>query len=69
MRVGASLMFLGLLWASPALAHEGGRAAGFLSGLSHPISGLDHVLAMVAVVQIDLARRRASSGARVDVGE
>jgi urease accessory protein len=33
-----------------ALAHEeSGQAAGFLSGLSHPVSGLDHVLAMVAV--------------------
>jgi urease accessory protein len=33
-----------------ALAHEQtGQAAGFLSGLSHPVSGLDHVLAMIAV--------------------
>ncbi len=42
-----------LLWAltlpSPLAAHEGGSAAGLLSGLYHPISGLDHVLAMVAV--------------------
>jgi urease accessory protein len=30
-------------------AHEGGSTAGLLSGLIHPISGLDHVLAMVAV--------------------
>ena len=28
---------------------ESGEAGGFLSGVSHPISGLDHVLAMVAV--------------------
>ena len=36
--------------ASRALAHvETGQAAGFLSGLAHPVSGLDHVLAMVAV--------------------
>jgi urease accessory protein len=28
---------------------ESGAAAGLLSGLAHPISGLDHVLAMVAV--------------------
>jgi len=36
---------------APALwAHEeSGQAAGFLSGLRHPISGLDHVVAMVAV--------------------
>jgi urease accessory protein len=33
-----------------AFAHEeSGQAAGFLSGLAHPVSGLDHVLAMVAV--------------------
>ncbi len=33
-----------------AFAHEeSGRAAGFLAGLAHPVSGLDHVLAMVAV--------------------
>lgn len=32
------------------LAHqETGQAAGFLAGLAHPVSGLDHVLAMVAV--------------------
>jgi urease accessory protein len=39
-----------LALASPALAHvEQGAAEGFLSGLSHPVSGLDHVLAMLAV--------------------
>lgn len=44
------LLFLLLLWPSNALAHTpGGEALGFLSGLQHPISGLDHVLAMVAV--------------------
>jgi len=36
--------------ASRALAHvETGQAAGFLAGLAHPVSGLDHVAAMVAV--------------------
>lgn len=35
---------------SVALAHEEtGQAAGFVSGLSHPVSGMDHVVAMVAV--------------------
>lgn len=34
---------------SPLAAHEGGSAAGILSGLLHPISGVDHVLAMIAV--------------------
>jgi urease accessory protein len=38
------------LFAMPALAHvQQGQAAGFLTGLAHPVSGLDHVLAMVAV--------------------
>ena len=33
-----------------ALAHEErGQAAGLLAGLAHPVSGLDHVLAMIAV--------------------
>ena len=36
----------------PVVAHaheEKGQAAGFVAGLSHPVSGLDHVLAMIAV--------------------
>ncbi|MBL8419472.1 MAG: HupE/UreJ family protein [Dechloromonas sp.] len=37
-------------WALPAFAHvDAGQSSGFLSGLLHPVSGLDHVLAMVAV--------------------
>jgi urease accessory protein len=45
-------IFLAVVLLSPltVLAHvEGGAAGGFLSGFVHPISGLDHVLAMVAV--------------------
>ena len=39
-----------LLFATPALAHvQPGQAGGFLSGLRHPVSGLDHVVAMIAV--------------------
>lgn len=39
-----------LLSAAPAFAHvQQGQAQGFLTGLHHPISGLDHVLAMIAV--------------------
>src|SRR5690606_18149236 len=39
-----------VLLGSPALAHTGeGVAGGFLAGLSHPIFGWDHVVAMVAV--------------------
>ncbi len=37
-------------WPALAFAHtEAGRAEGFLAGLHHPVSGLDHVLAMIAV--------------------
>src|SRR5262245_28593736 len=42
----AAAMFTGLNAAGHA---ERGEAAGFLAGFAHPISGLDHVLAMVAV--------------------
>jgi urease accessory protein len=39
-----------LLIASPALAHTGvGDATGLAHGFMHPIAGIDHVLAMVAV--------------------
>jgi urease accessory protein len=39
-----------LLATTPLYAHvQEGAAAGFLTGLKHPISGLDHVLAMIAV--------------------
>jgi urease accessory protein len=39
-----------VLAATPALAHTyGAGGAGFWAGLSHPIGGLDHLLAMVAV--------------------
>jgi urease accessory protein len=38
------------LFAQAASAHpQKGEAVGFLTGFHHPISGLDHVLAMVAV--------------------
>lgn len=39
-----------LTWALPAWAHSGGGAhGGFFSGFAHPISGLDHIVAMVSV--------------------
>jgi urease accessory protein len=39
-----------LLLPSNAFAHvERGQATGFITGLQHPWSGLDHVLAMIAV--------------------
>jgi urease accessory protein len=38
------------MWPVVASAHvQSGEAGGFLTGLSHPVSGLDHVLAMIAV--------------------
>lgn len=39
-----------ILWAPTVLAHVGqGEAFGLLTGFLHPISGADHVLAMIAV--------------------
>ena len=39
-----------LLLTTPAQAHiQQGQAIGFVTGLEHPWSGLDHVLAMIAV--------------------
>jgi urease accessory protein len=46
-RIAAAVAALAL--AAPALGHEQGQAAGFLNGLRHPASGLDHVLAMITV--------------------
>jgi len=45
-----AILVAGILAPSLASAHvESGQAAGFLAGLGHPVSGLDHVLAMIAV--------------------
>jgi urease accessory protein len=45
-----TLLMLATMLALPAWAHEqAGQAAGFITGMLHPVSGLDHVLAMVAV--------------------
>ena len=38
-----------LLLATPALAHAGSSAGGFVGGFAHPLFGPDHVVAMVAV--------------------
>ncbi len=39
-----------VLWPLYAWAHVGsGEAGGFLTGVQHPVSGFDHVLAMMAV--------------------
>lgn len=46
-----ALAAIGVLVGLPriACAHEAGAAGGFISGLTHPLFGLDHVVAMVAV--------------------
>ncbi|MFT4097988.1 MAG: HupE/UreJ family protein [Rhodoblastus sp.] len=45
---GAALALIGAT--APALAHTGvGDTHGFIHGFMHPVGGLDHVLAMVAV--------------------
>jgi len=42
------LLTLGALLISPqALAHENGVSTGLLSGLIHPLIGLDHLLALI----------------------
>ena len=49
-RVLAALAGVLSLAAMPALAHSGAAAAsGFMAGFTHPVVGLDHVLAMVTV--------------------
>ena len=46
----AVLLCILLLWPTIAYAHLlGDEAGGFVSGFKHPISGLDHVVAMVSV--------------------
>jgi urease accessory protein len=45
----AGLVVLLILIATPAFAHTGESVGGFLAGLSHPVFGPDHVVAMVAV--------------------
>jgi urease accessory protein len=46
---GFAVSALALLPALAGAHQEAGQAAGLLAGLVHPVSGLDHVLAMIAV--------------------
>ena len=47
---GLLLFVLSLAWPVTAGAHTpGGEALGFINGIQHPISGLDHIMAMIAV--------------------
>src|SRR5436305_10238746 len=44
------LFLLAVVMATPAAAHTGaGGTSGFLTGTWHPLSGVDHILAMVAI--------------------
>src|SRR4029077_6485950 len=49
--LGVALVTALLLASRPAVAHivDGSAANGFLGGFAHPLFGLDHVVAMVAV--------------------
>lgn len=38
-----------VVYPSLVLAHEGSDSAGFIAGFTHPIFGLDHLLAMISV--------------------
>lgn len=50
MRAVGRLLVPMLVSPALALAHtRGGEALGFASGIRHPVSGLDHVVAMIAV--------------------
>jgi urease accessory protein len=46
-RIAAPLILLASV--SPAFAHTGHGASGFVHGFAHPLGGIDHALAMVAV--------------------
>ena len=50
-RLGLALFGAALVFILPdaLAAHEGGAAVGLFNGLKHPVSGVDHVIAMVAV--------------------
>ena len=67
-QIGGLLLASIVLLVDPALAHHvmGGRvpvtfADGLLSGLAHPIIGLDHFAALVAVACLASAHRAGSS--------
>ena len=47
-RLAAAAVLLAAL-AGPAAAHTGDDVGGFVAGILHPLFGLDHVIAMVAV--------------------
>lgn len=46
---GTIVVLAATMAAAPALAHTGGSLSGFGAGLTHPLLGFDHMLAMLAV--------------------
>ncbi len=48
-RLGAVLILMALLPATASAHTETGALGGFVSGFTHPLTGLDHMVAMVAV--------------------
>jgi urease accessory protein len=49
-RIRAAALITGLLLSAPVLAHTGSEhAIGLVSGFMHPLTGFDHLLAMLAV--------------------
>jgi len=57
--LGAASFLAAATLAGPALAHTGGSVSSFAAGLGHPILGLDHLLAMLAVGVWSAARPAA----------
>jgi urease accessory protein len=48
--LAVGIAMAGVILSSPAMAHTtNASGAGFAGGLSHPFSGLDHILAMITV--------------------
>jgi urease accessory protein len=49
--IGGLVVAMAMLAGDPALAHivDGSATGGFLGGFAHPLFGLDHVVAMIAV--------------------
>jgi urease accessory protein len=44
-----AVVLLAMVFTTPALAHTGSVSGGFIGGFTHPILGIDHLVAMVAV--------------------
>ena len=70
MNVQKSILGALALLLTPALAfaHPGHGESGLMAGISHPMGGIDHLLAMIAVGLVGgTAKRRGALGAAVHV--